>query len=532
MANELRKEFGDEVRISFRKILSAMLPHEDYDRELAYNLLMQLNKVLQPQEVYGYDNLLYKFLLGQFKLMDIYDSFMPDLSEEITRMKLEINVQNMATTKDFNLTKTLSEFGVVASVDVPEQFQNAIDYIYSGTLALYAELFEMKISTSQGINELSTLKDAILQALSSNYVSMCAELLTHGLVYERVNYHGFEGMRDFSTHYINELNSIHNSLSGRESAVVTFKDLSDHKNFNKKASGSVYEMFKWNIAPIDAKSPIMNSDVISVIGDEGTGKTHLVAMLATNCIMSGKDVIVMSGESSPEKVYHMILSNYIFQAKGQRYEWKELLKIDQLPEEDTLIINKCIAELASDKIGNINIVPRFTYETFSKEVADIINEDRSRVFGGVLIDHIGQLLTNGMWTDRGKLTTEKQRVDYLYYQAIILGDDLNVPFVMIAHTGSEAASQDTKGKATGTRIGGISGNTTKDADIAIWMRTTDAWKKQGLVQFVCKKFREAKFFDPFILKINFTSSHFEYSDIYQIKNVSDESAMDNVDELY
>lgn len=532
MAYSLKKEFSEDVRNSFRKIFSSLLPHENYDRDLAYNVLVQMNKILETSDVYGYDHLLYKFILAQFKLRDVYSSFIPDLSADTVRLKMEINLQTLVTTPEFDLARTLAEFGVTANVDIPDQFQMGVDFVYSGVLALYDELLEMATPTTDGLNELVILKDSIINVLGTNYVSYCAELWTTGLKFQREFFTGYTGFKKFSELYLSQMDYISKTIDGNERGVTSLMSLLDHKNFNKKSSNTIYPLFGWGIPPIDEKSPIMNSDVVTVIGDEGTGKTHFVAMLAANCIIAGKDVIVMTGETSEIKMYHMILSNYICQKRNHRYEWKELLDIESLPEEDRLLVNKSMAELASNEVGNIHLIQRFTYETFTKEVCDIINQNRDREFGAVLIDHIGQPLTNGNWTDRGKLMNDKQRVDYLYYQSIIMGDDLNVAFIMIAHTGSEAASQDSKGKATGTRIGGLTGNTTKDADVAIWMRTTDAWKKQGLVQFVCKKFREAKFFDPFMLKIRFDCSQFEYSDVYQITNSADEDAFENEDELY
>lgn len=532
MDNVLSKEFSEDVASHFRNIISSLLPHNKHNRNLAPNLLLQTKKVLEVNEVYGYDFVLYKFIDENYNIQRLFPDFIPDLLLANLTMKLEVTLQDIILSPVFNLERTLSDNGIVCDMTDAEQRQLALDTVFSGVLSLYQELFNLEVSTSDGFLELELLRETVIKNLNYNMVMILGEALTQGVTYNRKVYLGDKGVKDLMARCQSDMDIIRGAISVKSEGCKSLHTLEEHIEFNANAASSVFPMFKWGVRPIDDVSPIMNSDVVTIIGDEGTGKTHFIAEQVTQCILSGKDAIVMTGETSITKMYHLVLSNYIYKTRSFKFDWKELLNIDSLGENPALIVRSAMAELASDKVGHLHLRDRFTYETFKQEIEDILASNDGREFGGVFIDHIGQLRTNGDYTDKGRLQNDKMRVDFLYYQAILLGDEKDLPVFLVAHTGSEATSQAAKGKETGVRIGGLSGNTSKDADIVIYMHTTPDWKKQGLVQFICKKYREAPFFQPFLIKIDFVVSRFEYKEEYQVKNIDENSVIENADDLY
>ena len=305
----------------------------------------------------------------------------------------------------------------------------------------------------------------------------------------------------------------------------------------KEGSQSLEGVAKWGIEPLDKVSPVIVGDVVSIIGDEGTGKTQLSVAIATNSIMQGKSIIYMVGESKKTKILHMIVANYIFKKYGLKFNWKELIEIDTVAPQYKAIFKKSLDELLEgDKengLGRMVLQTKFTYETVYDEVKEIVEKNRDLDFGVVFIDHSNRLKSSGEVTEKGKLLNDNARVGYLYEKCIEIGDDFDVATIITNHTGYEATREINKGKSTGVRVGGTSSATTKDADVVILLSKNDELDAQKLLKFDIKKYREYDLDKKdFLVKKDFVCSNFIYSEDIQIKaQVSEEDFLSEVENL-
>lgn len=432
---------------------------------------------------------------------------------------LNVGMNRFVVNKNVNIQGLMQQYGVNHNMNTPEGLLGAKNFLYSLCVTKYDELANVEISIADAYALLDSLYDSIITDMSYDALHKSAEILENGLNYNKKDYRGPVGYFEFTKDVIVNYTRRTIGWNKNQNNILTINTIEDYNRLTNEYSGTIYKLGNYLIPPLDAVTSIMSSDITSIIGDEGTGKTNYLVMESHDQICNGFSSVFMCGESKPVKILNMYLSRHIFVTTGFQISWKTIIDgIDKLPVEMQAVVNEAKHDLFTNpKYGKIHLVSKFGYATYTKEVLDIISAFPNEKFGQIFIDHADKLDKSiKEWTG-GYLRTQKERVDCLFEQIVDLKILYNIGANIAVHTGADAAKEIARGKDAGKRIGASSSATTKDVDVALHLEAGPALEKKGLVKFRPLKFRETPIdkLKPIIVKRNFVCVNYIYSEALQ-----------------
>lgn len=518
----LQLDFSETIATCFENILSGCLPHENHDQKVSSSLLRELRVILKLEETTGAHHILYKALLAQLSIVAIKKDFVPCLSRENIELSLEVGLNTLVLDPGVKMTYLLQDMGEDPDLTVQKNFNRAQDILLTITLNLYDKLIEKAVSTTEAYSLLSTLQQAITEEFVRDMVRKQAILLNEGIKIGNKFYHSPNDLLEFVQSCKSYIESRENSGSNR---IVSITSLEQSREFTEDNKHSIYPLFPLGIPPIDDIEWVQTRDIISVIGDEGVGKTNLLVFVSVSCMLQGYDVLIMVGESLQVKIRNMILSRFMHAVHFKKLSWREILEMDISDDEVVRLVAKAEYELfEGDKYGKLHMVDDFFYETYEESIDDHMERyPNTRL---VLIDHIDSLKSTGSLTSNGYLRTKKDKVDYLYQVTKGFKKRYESSFILLAHTGAETTKALAKGKETGVRVGATSGAVTKDVDKAYLLSAPSHLERQDMVLFEVKKMREGKrYARPVVLKRDFVTSNFIYKEEFQDKAENDIAAL-------
>lgn len=523
----LKIVFDDSVKMIVDKIISGCLPHDKCNRALVPNLVIELKKAVMTDELYGPHYIIYK-ALDRINIVNRINkqagaTFSLDQLDSMLQTSLEILVME----PELNLTQYLDETGHPSDLTVEANIQNAMNVLYEDTIGLYKELYEEEIATEDCFMYLEDLKEAILTNLTRQSITILARIIHEGYTEKNKTYLGYKGFKEYSENINIEMDNRFKDYNSSQIKQYSFTSFEKAKEFQELTRDSVRPLMKFGYEPLK-NIDISTSDVITIVGDEGVGKTGIMTDLASKALREGLDVLIMTGESALSKIYYTMVSIHLKHLHNIPLSWKEVMNINLHSTDIQAKINHAMKDLAdNDSIGTLYLVKEFTYDNFYTEVEAYANGFNEK--GGVVfIDHTDRLKSINRKYGTGN--QKKDNVDQLYLQAIDISDDYPLAVVMLAHTSADANKMSAKGKdVDNARIGASSSSTSKDSDLVLWLRKDNILNQQGLVKVEVKKVREYdSHVKPFILKRDGVTATFHYSDEYQIKTVDDEE----LNELY
>lgn len=501
-------------------VLSGILHNSSEENyEDVEELTRQVLTLVQQEELTGFYYIFIEQLIRMTRLKTIKGKARLIVSKKSFETFLNVGMNRFIVNKSVNVSGLMQQYGVSYNLNTPEGTLSAKNFLYSICVTKFDELRETEVSIADAYTLLDTLYDSIITDLAYDSLHKSAEILENGLYYNKKEYKGpvsyFEFSKDVITNYTRR------TIGWRKNQnnVLTINNIEDYNKITSEYAGSIYKLGDYMIPPFDAITSIMSSDITSIIGDEGTGKTNYLVMVAHNQLMNGFSPAFMCGESKPVKILNMFLSRHIFVTTGIQVGWKQIVEgADKLPVEIQAVINQAKYDLFSNpSYGKIHLVNKFGYATYTKEVLDIITAFPNEKFGQIFIDHADKLDKSVKEWVGGYLRTQKDRVDCLYEQIVDMKIMYNLGACVAVHTGADAAKDVAKGKDAGKRIGASSSATTKDVDVAVHIESGPALEKKGLVKFRPLKFRETPIdkLKPVILKRNFVCVNYIYSEALQ-----------------
>lgn len=514
---ELKLVLDDEVTKAIDSILSGCLPHENSDAEAIPELFREMSQIVQQEELPGPHYILYKILNNltttNYRIKSYKARFTKDILEDSLASQLEDLIRN----PDVRIHELIQETGSDIDLTLPDGFKLAQDLLYTETIDKYDELYDLAQGTVESFEYLQILKQEITRNLTVQALQIQAEILNDGVEYNRRKYVGVKDHNDF----INEVYpTIQNRFVGFLDDKVTQVELTDMDSLTQmleKDEGAILPVSSFGYEPLDEITKISTSDVITIIGDEGVGKTTMMIDYIYNTLMEGRDALVMTGESKPQKILFMLVARHAYEQHGVRVNSKEVASLRKEDSEIGLMIRDSLTHLIeTESHGKIILTRQFHYETFYQEVEDYARKYPN--LGNVFIDHADRLASKNIFTPRGMLKSQKERVDYLYMQAVDISDTYPIGVIILAHTSADANKTMAKDKDPGVRIGASSSSTTKDADIVLLLSKNAVLESEGLIRVAVTKMREYRKPKPFILKIEGEPSRLIYDAELQYKD--------------
>ena len=526
-------DFDEHLREVIFDVFSCLIPKddcEDFKHETAFRYFNELNKVLLLEETEGDIWIIYYALMRMSEIKTFSSDFEFILDLRSFQKSLESNVQDLIMNNKDRFEGYLKNNGYNSDLDTQKSVDDAVDFVYSSSIKMFKEIQNNDIDVNDALKYIDILKDTILTMLSKKSLIIGSAIISgEGTKVGKKYYKGVKDYVEYTKSVPSMISSRFTDYLSAKRNTVSLTDLATFKSFQSDNTTKIAKLFNIGWEPLDEVFSICTGDLITLIGDEGVGKTNTAIHILMRNIMAGHDVLMMTGESSITKIIYMCLSNYIYNMTEYMFTWKELLNYLDESEEDQRLIEMWSEDFFTNpNIGRLHLVQSLNYEDFDVKIKEYLS--RYPNISLIVIDHTDRLNSTGDLTDDGYLRDKKAKVDYLYKKEIQLKQQYDIALLNLAHSSSEAEKAGVKGKAMGVRIGATSSATTKDADFVFYL-SKDPSLDDGFIKWSCKKVRD---YDdgirPFVLKRIFEVSELEYDVGYQLAAIEDDDV--DIDDMY
>lgn len=520
-------EYNDEIYDMIDKVFSCIIRE---DNKIAYDTFSLLTDIIKEEELNGVHFIVFRMLLKQREIVNYNSSFSFNIVKDNLEANLTAGINNIMSKYEKKFINLLTECDVDTNLTISANYEKACSVIITQVKDFYDNLYNNPDNDVPNVMEyMSSLTELLQNAFSRQSILTGGKIMTDGIKIGRKFYKGTEDYINYTTQIKSIYEYRFENIFKSTKEEVDLMTPDDYIIFSKENNNKVHSLFNFGIPPLDQRFSCSNSDIVTIIGDEGIGKTNLLVFLAMQAIMSGLDVLFMRGESDGEKIINMFLSRYIFLKHGYRITWQECRSYEDLADEEIqhLIVLSRKEMLTDDKIGRLHLIKEFSYEQFYEKASEKIRKFSN--IGLVCIDHTDRLKSEGTLTSNSYLSKQMDRVSFLYKKEIELSDDFPVAVINLSHTSSDASKSSAKGKEVGTRIGASSSATTKDSDFVFYLSKTEELGNENLVKFSIKKIRDyADNIKPIILEKEFEVCNFKYDEQLQYKADIDDEEIDDI----
>ena len=531
--DNLTIEFDEQLREAVLDVLSCLIPHsdsEEFHYEAAYRYFTELYKILNLNETNGDIWLIYYALIRMSDIRSFDRNFQFILDRRSFSKGLEQNITDLINSNKNIFIPFLTQHGMDSNLEIQKNLEEASDFIYSITMDTYDEIASLDVDVNDALKYMDILKDLIIGMLSKRSLIVGSKIISgEGQYIGNKFYKGPKDYVEYSKMIPNLISSRFNDYLKARKTRISLTDLTTFKAYSSDDTTKIEKLFKIGWEPLDEVFSICTGDLITIVGDEGVGKTNTAIHILMQNIMAGKDVFMMTGESSITKIINMCISHYIYKMTGYQFTWKEIMNYTNEDEENQRLIELWQSDfITNPDIGRLHLVQSLFYEDFYNTIEEYLVKYPN--ISLVVIDHTDRLNSNGNLTDDGYLRDKKMKVDHLYKKEIELKQIHNLAFLNLAHSNTDAQKAGVKGKDSGVRIGATSSATSKDSDFVFYI-SKDPNLSSNFVKWSCKKVRD---YDdgikPFVLKKHFEVSDLEYDIEYQLAAIEDEDI--DIDDMY
>lgn len=479
-------------------IISCLLPHENFDVDEAKGVIEELSRTLPVEETSG----VYFIFLTIIDRLSVTRLYMKNRSTVLSREVFEHAVlgglRDILLLEDFDAVTFFGEYSKNYDLSIPTQFEDATAFAYSVLMEKYDELFEKAIPTQQGLSWLTILKQNLNYALTAKMLSVAAATLTEGRQQGRTVSRGPDEARKFLTEALADVNSrVQNIFSDTNSRFTetSITSLEVSKMFDEKNRIKARPLYYMGVDPIDDVMPVRTQDIVTIVADEGIGKTRFAIDQAYRAIRAGVNVLYICGETAQIKIKKSIESAHCYSLYQLQLRWSEVddpstitdISTEAL-EELQIKINAAQADLYENKdYGRIIFEQSATYENFLETIKGMKDKHSIDL---VIVDHVLALTSDGSVTTLGRLNTKSMRVSYLYECEDILVKECNIAFLNTSHPSSITSKDLKEGRSPGARSGAESSDSTKYSSVVCVLNNTPELRKQDIVLMYITKLRD------------------------------------------
>lgn len=512
-----RFRMTSELEETIDKIISSMLPHKSFDLVAAKSVAEELNNTITVDECYGVYYIFLK-ILNRLNIARLYlQNTATILRRDVFEHALAGAITDIILSPSFDAQQFFNSYNQTFNLEVPQQLSDAASYAYSVCMDKYDELFALEVPTSEGMSWVNMLKQRMEYNITAKMLSTAAQILTEGITSERNVKRGPAESRRFLIDALADVDQRVQSIFASTSSFSTGTTICNYdasRQFHANNKLAIKDLYYTGITPIDDLVPIRTQDIITVVADEGTGKTRLAIDQVYRALMAGNNVLYICGETSQEKIARYLEALHCFELYGLQLYWKEIDdpttikdKTFEEIEEISIKINAAIADFYENtNYGKITLLQHAHYEDFSDEMQYYKNKANIDL---VVVDHILALKSTGSMTTQGRLTTRQLRVSYLYECEDTLVKELDLAFINISHPSVQTSADLRAGKAPGARSGAESSDSTRYSSMVLVLSTNEELKKKDLIKVYVTKVRDIpNIYDAIILKrLGYSNKH-------------------------
>lgn len=400
--------------------------------------------------------------------------------------------------KELDLETYMEQDGLDTNFSIDINIDNAMSYLANRCFDLYDRITAYSYGIDEAISMEMEFRSALTSNLSKSTVDAQVMILGDRLY---VNGRYYQGEEDWLT-YINDTAKEIKDRLDSESTVehLTFSNLAYAEEKRKQTTPK--DICDFGIEPLDNVSALETRKLITIVGQEGTGKTQICCYLASRIMKAGTKVLYLSTELPEVEIMNRMISSYIMQRYNRAIPWKYLRDRSSLSEDLVKNIKLIEEEIGLDDLGYIR--NNISYEEFKSRMRRYVTENN---IGVIIVDHSAKLKKGST------AIKEKEYIDMLGDACVELRNELGVTIIVTSHPSPEAKNDLKKFGyiQTETTPAYGSGSLSKDADLVLIFSTTQDLKKQGLIQTQIWKSREGAVPQPmFKLRTDFSVSHLTY----------------------
>lgn len=510
-------DFQDEaLRECLNYIISALLPHKNYEPQNFSLLFPSLKQVVDTKAARGLYYLFYSIFdkyLAMAKTLPA-DKFQVRITRERFSSALENNLPDFIIEPQLDLPNLMAEEGKSADISIPTVHQEAMGVVYEKVMALYDLCFELEQSYEDAMSRIIDLKDIVKANLIETGLATQRLIMTTGTHIGRRYYRGAGGWLK----YVQDLSRNIAELERTSEDDLECNSLDFVSALGQGATLLKSPLAGYGIPQLDDFTPMLRHRLAVFVAKENVGKTRVMIHLIARLIRNGVKPFFACGESPKELMFYNIVSSYIYQEYGMFFESQYLTGpgYESLSPEDQQIVNTAIARVAA---SGLVISNNLSYDTLSSKITHYYEKGCEAFF----IDHT-QSLRGRNGRPIGDLVTA------LALDCRELKNELPIYICVASHPGSELKElmQKDNLKNIQKSITAQSNALAQEADEVFILNETDYLRTQGLLSWTTYKRREAEKPPVFYIRKHFNVSAFEYDSKYQGANVVDEETLDGL----
>lgn len=511
----------DGIQEPLNRLISGLLPTDNYDSSYFVTILTNLNKFIKLEEFSGEYYVLMSIFLQLQRLTINTAEYKPVVTKDAVESVVQANIYNLIRNEHVRMYDLLSINGYETNLDIEINVEPAARLLFKKTLELYDKCFALEQNSAEALSYLPSLKEAMVNNVASQSLQIQTRILSSEFKFGRKMYAGAIGWLSFNEMMVAELRT---RLEEENENGVVYLDSPD------KALGlleSLNEMFiplaKYGLPPMDNGTPMLRHRLVIICANENVGKTTFATDNVGQLLVEGRKVVFMCGETAKPLSLAKILANYIYKKYGVYITDQAIAHKDTLEVEKRQLIIKATLDVVES--GLLTLVDSFSYDNFYKELVSIYNEHE---FDAVFIDHSMALTGKGdQYTNIGNLAVQARRFKKDYPCFVEILSHLSVIAKDAISRGKKVENSPTKGNST----------LSAEADEIFILLNNEQLDKEGMLGIMNYKRRNApKVLDDMIVKKKFNVSSFEWDDAFQSNatglDIEAETAMKNINEFY
>lgn len=513
----------DEALIEpLNRLISAMLPHEQHNPELALDVLGNIERYIKIEEMNMEYYVLCSSIREILKIKSSKKGFKTVLLRDVFESVLLNNVSDLIRNENVGMIKWLDSTGLPYDIEVETTFEMACQKLYDRCMELYDICYSIQQDTETALNYIPSLKSAYIKNIAEVLIKMQVKILNSSI---REGYKRLAGPDAWLKYTLEKVNAIKGRLDETENDVYTLDSIAKSKELVNNLQEMLRPICEWGIPPIDDNLPVCRHRLIVLCANEGVGKTTMSIDVVVNALRNNKKVLFMTGESSKEVIWAKVLSNYIYKEYGVYITENHISQKDSidLPEDKLKLLNIAESSLVAKKA--FSTIPHFTYSNIYTELVSCYEKNP---FDLLVIDHTLALKGQG---------DEYSKVSELGVGLRDFKKDYPVGCLVLSHLSTAAKQSIDSGKSvrqSPTRGSGILSN---EADEIFVLFKNDILEKQGLIGMQQYKRRNSPPLEDYaILKTKFSVQAYEWDEKFQSnygeETISTETAIQNLNEIY
>lgn len=506
--NDMENFFKSSFKVKFDESLYELLDKclvgilaGELDK--AVTIRAYLRQAIHVEELNGAYRLIYEIFLNNrlFTASDVSKLQMDsNLFSNILDTGIDSYVKkNMKAFQDW-ITSTGMDFNFDSAKGV-EDFTN---FLYGQTIKTFREISENNPIQAEEYT-ISLARELKSRAINE-MLGYIGEINSKGLMIGKTVLRGSDDAISMSNRLINYIDKRYSwqTIKAQKYTIDDIKDAESLKSFKERElenMGGKNLFFKhcydMHLGKLNLNAEV--GDIITLVADEGTGKTKWLIDQIFYALSEGKNVMLICTETPKYTILAMLQARVVKHKLNFSISEREIIQLPshidgmykigdvaQAQEyEDVLTqVEEAFTEWLNDeKTGTISLRQSATYY----ELYNLVREYQKDHYGDIIaIDSISFL-------DKSDMTSERRGyVDQLMETMKECGTNLHMTFLMTTHTGLDASKAYAKGKEVGNRVASDSSTVTKLSTVILVMRTTPELKKDNLMILIGKKLRYRK----------------------------------------